>query len=439
MQILAIKSKGLVNIDYKDALKFISNTQKFGSKLGLENIKYLLGLMGNPQDKLKFIHIAGTNGKGSVSAMCASILKEAGYKTGLYISPFVIKFNERISINGNMISDEDIAKTARVVHSHIKTMIEAGKNHPTEFEIITAMAFYYFAANNCDYVVLEVGLGGRLDATNIIKNPLVSVITSISFDHTKQLGDTLDKIAYEKCGIIKQDCNVVSYPAQKKEALEVIKQVCSKKNSSLTIAQSPSNIILAPNGNTFDCGKYKNIKTRLAGEYQAYNGATVIAVTEVLKKCGIAITDSQMYLGIQNAFWPGRFEILKKRPMIILDGAHNLSGAVMLKDSLLKIAKDKKIHLVMGMLKDKEYKQCSDILSSIAFSFTATSVNESHRTANANEISKYAKCKNIAVIPDAIKAVDYALSLCGTDDVICVAGSLYLVSAVRNYIINKLK
>jgi len=219
-------------MNYKEALDYIHGTYKFGSKLGLENIKYLLDLLGNPHRKLKIIHVAGTNGKGSTCSYIHSILKEAGYTVGLYTSPYLEEFTERIRINGEDIPKDKLANITAIVKEKIDIMVKEGKNHPTEFEVVTALAFYYYAEENVDFVVLEVGLGGRLDATNVVENPLVSVITPIGLDHTEYLGDTLDKIAYEKGGIIKERGFVVCYP-QEEEVMEVFKNLCKERNSKL--------------------------------------------------------------------------------------------------------------------------------------------------------------------------------------------------------------
>ena len=416
-------------------MDYILGTQLFGSKLGLQNITELLRLLGNPQQSLKFIHVAGTNGKGSTTSMLTSILTAAGYKTGMYISPYVVCFNERISISGDYISDDDLAVLTFEVKDKVDEMVAAGENHPTIFEIITAIAMLYYNRQGCDYVVLEVGMGGRLDATNVIENPLVSVITAISFDHMQYLGDTIDKITFEKCGIIKKNGVVVSYPLQEDAAVSVIENVCDEKNARLIIADVPQSICFTDHGNTFDCRGYGNVKTSLAGEFQAYNAATVLAVVDTLINLyGVKINRDAIYKGIANTTWPCRFEIVDENPIVVLDGGHNLAGIEVFKESVIKLAQGRAITLVMGMLEDREYPECVGLLAPIVKNFIAVHVQRS-KGEKAEKIAEFANgAEHVYVKSDPIEAYKLGTSLVGNDEVLAVVGSLYLVSDVRNYI-----
>lgn len=426
-------------INYTQTIDYIYSTQKLGSKLGLDNITYLLNLLGNPHKGLRVIHIAGTNGKGSTTAMLTSVLCGAGYRVGTYVSPFITCFNERIGMNGNYIHDDDLAELTTIVKEKIDFMVAQGHAHPTEFEIITAIAFLYYKRQNCDFVVLEVGLGGRLDSTNVIENPLVSVITSISFDHMEILGDTIEKIAYEKCGIIKNGGQVVCYPIQKDGAWDVIKQTCEEKNATLSIAAMPENIDSTINGNVLDYPGFPHIQTSLVGEYQAYNTATVLAVLEILReKHGIAIDNETIYYGISHTLWAGRFEVLSQSPLVIIDGGHNLSGVEAFKRSFEKLTANKKVTIVMGMFKDKEYRECVRSLAPLADNFIATAAF-SPRAATAQMIADCAdSAKSVFVCPTTQEAIDMAIEKSSKDDVIAVVGSLFLISDIRQYLIDKL-
>src|SRR5690554_1191385 len=319
-------------MNYHEALSFIHNTNKFGMKLGLENMKNLLNILGDPQNHLKYIHIAGTNGKGSTSALLHSILKEQGYRVGLFISPYLEEFTERIQINGVHIKKDELADLARKVKTAIETMVSKGLQHPTEFEIVTAIGLMYFHLKKVDIVVLEVGLGGRLDSTNIIPSSEVSIITAIGKDHIKQLGNSLGKIAAEKAGIIKKNGRVVIYP-QIPEAEEVIKDVALKNNAEVYFVEKERVSILESSleGQVFS---YKGeelvmpkVEIKLLGRHQIYNAATILKVIEVLNQRNFKITQRAITMGFKNTCWPGRFEIISKKPLIILDGAHNEQGA----------------------------------------------------------------------------------------------------------------
>jgi len=424
-------------MNYDEALEYIHGTHKLGSKLGLQNISALLNIMGSPQKHLKFIHVAGTNGKGSTTAMIASILQEQGYKVGMYTSPYIEDFRERIQINGQYIEKEKLAEIVSRIKIMIQQMVEQGFNHPTEFEIITALAFQYYYEQKCDYVVLEVGLGGRLDATNVIETPLVSVITSISMDHMEYLGNTIQEIAYEKCGIIKKNGTVVVYPKQDHEALEVIKQVSKEKNAKVLIADSSRVSVLSDTleGLVFDYKPYGNLELPLIGEHQVFNAVTAVTVVEVLKQyCGISITQDSIKKGLKKVCWPGRMEVLSTNPTFIIDGAHNIAGIRALKKSILKYLQGMRIILIMGMLQDKEYRKCIAEIAPIADLMIAT-MPVSNRALSGERLGELASryCHNVKVENDYRTAIDTALKRVEKDKAILCCGSLYLVGSVRQY------
>jgi folylpolyglutamate synthase/dihydrofolate synthase len=421
-------------MDYRETIEWIHSVNRFGMKLGLDNIKRLTEAMGNPQDSYKIIHVAGTNGKGSVCAMTASILKEAGYRVGLYISPYLEEFNERIQINGVNISNEDLARLATQVKAIIDEMVQNGFSHPTEFEVVTAIGFKYFEEQGVDFAVVEVGLGGRFDATNVVK-PLVGVITNIGYDHMDVLGDTLPKIAFEKAGIIKKGIRVVSYP-QEPEVLDVIKVRCKEEDASLTVT-ALNNISLrdaSPHGQIFDYGGLKGLRIKLLGEHQLLNAATAIEAIRNLQGYSVNIDEKAIKKGLENARWPGRLEVMKENPYIVIDGAHNPQGALALRKAIEDIFDYKKLILIMGILKDKDVDGILRTLLPVADAAVLTKPN-SPRALSAHEL-------NIMVMSnmpglktycedDIKKAVEKGIGLADKDDLVLICGSLYLIGEVR--------
>lgn len=419
---------------YIEAVSFINSKLVFGSKPGLSRIGKLCELLGNPQKQLKFIHIAGTNGKGSTAAFIASILQRAGLKTGLYISPFVTEFRERMSVNGKYITEEELAEIIKYIKPFCEK-VEKDSESPTEFELITACAFEFFKRKNCDIVVLETGLGGRFDATNIIDAPLLSVITSISFDHTQYLGNTLSEIAFEKCGIIKKGSAVVAYPLQQKEALDVIKKRSKEEEAPLFIPDIESLEILNENLNGSEI-QYKGLKLEipLIGDFQIYNCLTAIETVLALKKLySFVISDADITDGIKNTRFPARFEIIKQNPLIIIDGAHNSDGIDKLIKSIELFIKDKEIISIMGMLKDKNYYEPISKIASLSESFIAVSP-DNPRALPSKEAAGIAKefCKNVIVCENFKDAAEKALKLSDKDSALLVCGSLYIAGPLRN-------
>lgn len=427
---------------YEEALEYISQTNKFGIRLGLENIGKLLELLGNPQETLNIIHVAGTNGKGSVCSFISNILRESGYKVGLYTSPYLETFTERIRVNGENIPQEDVARIIGLIKEKIEVMVSQGYVYPTEFEVVTAMAFYYYSEQKVDFVALEVGLGGRYDATNIITKSLVSVITSISLDHTGILGDTIEKIAYEKAGIIKENGIVLVYN-QTDEAKDVIKSVCKEKNAKYIEVNFDSINIKKSNINSqvYDCNvmgeTYKNLEIMLIGEHQINNSILAMSVLEYLKdtKKLDNVSEESIRKGLITTKWPGRIEKIKKSPIFIIDGAHNEDGAKSLAKALDKHFKDKKLTLLIGMLEDKDIDGVLDILMP-KFSKVVTTTPNNPRAINSDilkeKILKYVS--DVTSKHEIEDAVNYTLETSNKDDIIISAGSLYMIGTVRTLV-----
>lgn len=426
-------------MNYDEALKYISDTYKFGSKLGLDNIKKLTELLGNPQDKYKIIHIAGTNGKGSTSNMIHDVLMASNYKVGLFISPYLQEFTERIQINKEHIDKESLARITDLVKEKIDIMLKEGYNHPTEFEVVTAIGFKYFEEQNIDFLVLEVGLGGRFDATNAISKSLISVITSISYDHTEYLGDTLEKIAFEKAGIIKENSDVVVYP-QEKNIVDVIAEQTKLKNSRLHLT-SKDNISLISTDIDGQILSYLdksvlnlyNFKINLLGEHQIYNCLTVLKVLDLLKQKGFNITEDSVKQGLSTCKFAGRFEIINKNPIILLDGGHNINGVEYFSKAIKKYFGDKKIILFYGMLKDKHPEMLIDYLTGISKKIYTLTPNNP-RAIDSADLAKLINDKNSTVNAEALNNYEEILPIIksiGKDEVIAFVGSLYLIGEIR--------
>lgn len=396
-----------------ESINYIHSIPKFVRPLGNAQLSQLLCLLGNPQDKLKFIHVAGTNGKGSVCAITAEILKSAGYKTGLFTSPFIEVFNERIRINGENIPDDDLAKYI----SHVKNVMTESNISVSEFAFITAVAFLYFYDKGCDFVVLETGMGGRLDATNVIPCPMVSVITSISIDHTQYLGNTIEEITLEKCGIIKPNGTVVSYPNE--NVIYIIRNECKKNNAALTEVQHSETL---KNGFEYKGKKYP---LALNGDYQPQNAAAALEVIFALRRMNIEIPDTAVSKGLNNVHWDARFEFIRSN--LIIDGGHNPDGIRALKRSLISL--DKPVIIVIAMMEDKACGECINEISEIADTLITTELSMP-RCEKADILLSRSKKDGIA-ITDCNRAVKYALDIAKNNSVVCVCGSLYLAGEIR--------
>lgn len=420
-------------MDYREAIDYIHGTLRFGSKLGLENIKYLLELMDNPQDKLKFVHVGGTNGKGSTVSFISTILMESGYRVGIFTSPYIERFTERIKVNEEEIQEKELAYITEFVKSKVEIMVEEGKNHPTEFEIVTAIAFQYYLQKKCDIVVLEVGLGGRFDSTNVIKPPLVSVITSISYDHMEFLGDTLEKIAFEKAGIIKESSSVVLYP-QEESVTKVFEEACKNNNAALHKVNIEDIKIKSCEimNQTFDYMEFQNMQISLVGKHQVNNAVVALKTIKVLKSKGFNLPDEQIKTGLLNTKWAGRLEIILEEPYFLIDGAHNIGGAESLAQAIKENFPCKRKIFILGVLRDKDYKTILKTIAPLA-DIIITLTPFSNRALSSEELaieaSKY--CDNVIIGDTVDDAVNLSLEISNSDDLICAFGSLYIIGHIR--------
>ncbi len=422
---------------YDAALGYLHGTLKFGSIFGLDRITKLLDIMGNPHKKLKFIHIAGTNGKGSTTAFISNILIESGYRTGMFTSPYIQRFTERIKINNTEISNIELAELISQIRDSITQMTSEGFEHPTEFEIITAAAMEYFYRKNCDFVVLEVGLGGIVDSTNVIDMPEASVITTISMDHMDRLGETLGEIASHKAGIIKQNGMVVLYP-QEQEAEKVIERVSKEKNARIhkvdfsTISEKSFSL----EGQIFDYKDYRNIKIGLLGQHQMKNAAVAIDTCEILCNKGFAISHRNILDGLENTTWPGRLEIINKNPLIMIDGAHNLEGGQALNAALDKYFTQKKKIFMVGFLRDKDFNGIMDMLSSKADTIITVTPNNERAVPSAELAGILKSFSNHVIDGLSIEnGLKIAVDLADRESVICAFGSLYMIGEIRGHYI----
>lgn len=417
---------------YEEVLAKIDTYQRFSTKPELERIAALLSLLENPQDKLKFVHVAGTNGKGTTCTLIASVLQKAGYRTGLFLSPHVCDFRERMQFCGEMIPQEELVAAAERVFPAAEQLKRNGLL-VNEFELITAIAMLWFAERRCEIVALEVGLGGRFDATNVIQNPLVSVITSISLDHTKILGDTIGQIALEKCGIIKQGCPTVCAPDEPADALDVIRSIAGERSSPLTEASE----------DIFKVGKsdfsgtelqYSGVSLRLPflGAHQVKNAATALAVLEVLQRSGWKIPITSVREGFLTARLPARLEMLSADPPVLLDGAHNPEGTAALASAIRYYLPGKKIVAVMGMMADKDAAHAVKNLAG-CFCRVIAAAPSSPRAMNAADFADLWRSAGTAAQAAANfqEALTLAFSALRPDGALVICGSLYLAGDLR--------
>lgn len=405
----------------------MDEVSKYGSVLGLESMRELLRRLGDPQNELKFIHISGTNGKGSVLAYLSTILSGAGYRTGRYISPTLFSYRERIQVDGEYIEKESLACHVTAIAAAAEDMQKAGLPSPTVFEIETALAFLYFKEKRCDIVTLEVGCGGLLDATNVITTTLMEVIASISMDHTDLLGDTLAKIAAQKAGIIKPDTMVVS-AQQKSEAAQVIEDTCKEQHCTLQMVDESkiSNVHYGAEGQTFSYKTWENVAISLAGSYQIKNAALALEGVEALRKLGYALSDQQVREGLLHTAWRGRFTTLRRDPTVIIDGAHNPAAALELKESLERYFPGKTLYFVMGMFKDKDYAQVIDLTAPLARHIITVETPGNPRAMPARELAEAVGKVNPSVewADSVAHGVEKALAMAGKEDAVIAFGSL---------------
>lgn len=414
-------------MNYKEARVYLDEVSKYGSVLGLESMRELLHRLGDPQNELKFIHISGTNGKGSVLAYLSTILSGAGYRTGRYISPTLFSYRERIQVDGEYIEKESLACHVTAIAAAAEDMQKAGLPSPTVFEIETALAFLYFKEKRCDIVTLEVGCGGLLDATNVITTTVMEVIASISMDHTDLLGDTLAKIAAQKAGIIKPDTMVVS-AQQKSEATQVIEDTCKEQHCTLQMVDESkiSNVHYGAEGQTFSYKTWENVAISLAGSYQIKNAALALEGVEALRKLGYALSDQQVREGLLHTAWRGRFTTLRRDPTVIIDGAHNPAAALELKESLERYFPGKTLYFVMGIFKDKDYAQVIDLTAPLARHIITVETPGNPRALPARELAEAVGKVNPSVewADSVAHGVEKALAMAGKEDAVIVFGSL---------------
>ena len=421
-------------MNINEVLDYIHSVCWKGMMPGLERINELLAKMGNPQNTMKYVHIAGTNGKGSTAAMTASILRKAGYCTGLYTSPYIYQFGERMQVNGELISDEELI----AITEYIKPLADSMAESPTEFELTTAIGFEFFKRRNCDIVVLEVGLGGLLDATNVISTPEVAVITNIGLDHTDILGHTLEEIAFNKAGIIKENGHAVIYRGT--PGVEgVFEKTCAQRNTQLKKADFDSLKLKKHDlfEQVFDCGDYKDIHLPLLGDHQLHNAAVVLAVAETLQEIGWKITRENIYEGIRDVSWPGRFDIVSRDPLFIIDGGHNPQCLEALVKNIQDYLTDRRVIALTGVLADKDYGDMYKPVMPYIEQFVCVTPPNPRRLM-AEELAEHlhgvgATATACETIADGVRK---AIDLAGNDGVVLCFGSLYTIGDIRNALLD---
>ena len=403
-------------MEYQEIIHTIENKRRFGSLPGVVVSRKLLAAVGDPQNDLAFIHIAGTNGKGSTAAFLREILKEAGIRAGMFTSPHLIDFTERIQVDGRQIPEEDAARLGEML---LNLDLDV---HPTMFDYCLAMALLYFREQGCRLVILETGLGGRLDSTNVISAPLVSVITKIGYDHTEVLGDTLDQIAAEKAGILKPNTFMVS-ESQQQPAEKVLKDCCSKLGISYQFVEAEK-IKAVDHGFSYE-GK-GSYRMRMLGMHQRENAMAAVFAAEALRIYGFEITDAQISQGIENATWNGRMELISKEPYLLIDGAHNGHGVHALAESLKELYPDEKFHFIMGVLADKDYKQMVKEILPLAESVT-TVTPDSGRALQGETLAEYIRSYGVC----AENTEQMQEAFLQIRDKTVAFGSLYFIGEIR--------
>lgn len=429
-------------MNYLESLEYLDELSTFGTKLGLGRIKQLVTYLDNPQTRYKTIHITGTNGKGSTSSMLSSILTTSNIKTGLYISPHLVSYTERIQIDGKPISEEDFADCISAVKVFVDKMVEDGEESPTQFEVITAAAFLYFAINKVEYAVIEVGLGGLLDSTNVVK-PEISVITNVAFEHAHLCGGTLEGIAKHKAGIIKDGVPVVT--AAKDIPLDIINQTAEEKNADIFIANNDFSAMFV----NFD-GQYQelkfssellgvnfNYKLKLLGDHQIENSSLAIMTASILGNNDERITRENIIDGLALAKWPARFEVFNFDGQIcIVDGAHNPAGMMILRQNLDKYYPNEKRVILLGILKDKDIDTMLIDLLRDDDEIVITTPN-SERKASPEYIASKISNHRVETFNNMQEALTLARQWAGKDKVLCITGSLYLTGELRNILVNE--
>jgi dihydrofolate synthase/folylpolyglutamate synthase len=424
-------------MNHQETVAYLYGLERFGMVFGLESITRLLELLGNPHRGLQVVHVGGTNGKGSVSAMMAAVLQEQGYRVGLYTSPHLVSFTERIQINGAEIPWEEVVKLTGLLRQRVE-----GEHIPpgfTFFDFTTAIALYYFFLQRVDLAILEVGLGGRLDSTNCV-HPLISVITNVARDHLRILGEGIEDIAREKAGIVKHGIPLISGATQP-EVIEVVEQECTKKEAPLRLmnrdfwGERIAPATLAFHGRFW---RLAEIRLGLTGAFQITNATVALAALEALQEAGCRVGDDAIYGGLAKVRWPGRLELLPMRPRILLDGAHNPAAAGVLKACLEEEFDYRRLYMVMGIMSDKEVAVILSELAPLADMLIASSPRNP-RAMSARQLAEIARnyCAEVAVIEDVGQGVAYAREQAQGDDLIVVTGSLYTVGEARDCLVSR--
>ena len=422
---------------YTEAVEYIEALNQYGIVPGLGNITNLCEKLGKPQQELKFVHIAGTNGKGSVLAYVSTILKAAGYKVGRYVSPTIFEYRERIQVNNRPITQKALCTLVERMQGICQELVAEGKPHPTPFEVETAMAFQYFKEQGCDIVVMETGMGGRLDATNIIENTLVAVLVSISMDHMQFLGKDLTAIATEKAGIIKKGCQVVTME-QEEEVLRVIHVKAQGLNAKVTVAETgkAKKIRYGLEKQRFDYEAWKSLEIGLAGKHQIANAVLAIEVIKALEQTGYVVAEKALRKGLLETQWLGRFSLIGKKPFFVVDGAHNEDAAKKLAESIEFYFTNKRIIYIMGILRDKEYEKIIARTHSYADMILTVATPNQARTMSSYELAtEVAKVHpNVTAVDSLEEAVEIAYLLAGKEDVILAFGSLSFTGKLINIV-----
>jgi dihydrofolate synthase/folylpolyglutamate synthase len=420
---------------YEEARRFLENCNQYAGELTLEPLREMLRRLGNPQDKLSFVHIAGTNGKGSILAYVSTILFKAKYRVGRYVSPTIFGYRERIQVNGVSISREDLTRLTEKVERVGAQMLSEGLRHPTMFEAETAVAFLYFLEQGCEIVVLEAGMGGRTDATNVIQNTLVAVLASISMDHMGFLGDTLFEIAENKAEIIKPGCMVVSVK-QMEEAERAVMERSKKVGCSVVVADADA-AVHRKRGlfqQTFDYKEQESVEIALSGEYQFINAVAALEVVEALRKKGYQIPEEAVRSGLKETVWKGRFTVVAREPYVIVDGAHNRDAAKRLRETIEQYLSDKRLIYIMGVLADKEYERVIEETVSFASEIVTVMTPDNERALPAEKLAEAVAKYHVPVqaAESIADAVERAYALARKEDVILAFGSLsYLGELIR--------
>ncbi len=422
---------------YEEALLLLDRASKSGSILERDVMDALLHEIGDPHLGMQYIHIAGTNGKGSASAYVSSILTKSGYRTGLYTSPYIQEFTERIQVDGVQIPTEAVGEITGMLNEASEKLVARGYRFPTVFELITALGFIWFKRQHCDVVVLEVGMGGRLDATNSITEAAAYLLMNIGYDHMAELGDTLELIAGEKAGILKEGGGPAVVYGQTPEVMRVFREACREKNKEMIVAEGDKAVAksMTIDGTVFDYKQFKGLRIPLLGVYQLRNAAVAVECAVALSKRGWHITEKTMREGLAAAYWPGRMEVLQRDPIVIVDGAHNPQGTTALAETLRAIFPGRKFTFVCGVLADKDYDSSLEVIAPLTEKFNAVAPN-SYRALSSEDLAREmrersnAPVRSFETIPEALNAV---LAEAKKEDIICVFGSLYQVGDVRSY------